>query len=311
MEHIGNFLHFFSLGLGLISINIALNRRKRTGYKVLTPYIYFLISFNLVIFLVHFMEAILRSLVGNEVYESHLWANFHHMILILALLRMHMSVVFLKFCFQLTGRKLSRIYSFVAAGILLILIGFLYVLKFDEKAIPWIQNGSILMVHLTLGASMVFGSLVVLRDRETQEILLPEWVRPAFGFFIIYAVLGVVLRIFNLWADQIPEYILLPFLGLLALAFNGLNVLYLKRVLHMPVPVIHLPDSQLVSRFGITAREQEIIRYICQGKRNKEIAELLFISPITVRDHLSNIYRKTGVGSRTQLAQLFTERPAG
>ncbi|MBU1099613.1 MAG: LuxR C-terminal-related transcriptional regulator [Bacteroidetes bacterium] len=63
--------------------------------------------------------------------------------------------------------------------------------------------------------------------------------------------------------------------------------------------------SILASKFGITNREKDIIKLVCEGKTNKEIGEELFITSITVRDHLSNIFRKTNVKRRVQLANLF------
>jgi ATP/maltotriose-dependent transcriptional regulator MalT len=49
---------------------------------------------------------------------------------------------------------------------------------------------------------------------------------------------------------------------------------------------------------GLTAREVEVLRVLATGKSNKEIAEDLFLSPKTVARHLSNIFAKTGAGSR-------------
>lgn len=63
--------------------------------------------------------------------------------------------------------------------------------------------------------------------------------------------------------------------------------------------------QSLIDRFGISPREREIILLVCQGKSNKEIVDALFISLPTVKDHISNIYRKTGVANRVQLAALF------
>ena len=49
---------------------------------------------------------------------------------------------------------------------------------------------------------------------------------------------------------------------------------------------------------GLTDREVEVIRLLASGKSNKEIADQLFLSPKTVARHLSNIFTKTGAGSR-------------
>ncbi len=68
--------------------------------------------------------------------------------------------------------------------------------------------------------------------------------------------------------------------------------------------IFHAPADLLV-KYGITGREIEIITLVCRGKTNKEIADDLCISPQTVKDHNYNIFRKTGVKNRTQLARLF------
>jgi DNA-binding CsgD family transcriptional regulator len=59
-----------------------------------------------------------------------------------------------------------------------------------------------------------------------------------------------------------------------------------------------------LDRYGITAREREIIELICEGKINREIADRLFISVATVKDHNYNIFKKTGVRNRVELVNL-------
>ncbi|MGB2819105.1 MAG: LuxR C-terminal-related transcriptional regulator [Burkholderiaceae bacterium] len=56
-------------------------------------------------------------------------------------------------------------------------------------------------------------------------------------------------------------------------------------------PLIHL-----------TPRESEIVRYVMLGESNKQIARRLGISNYTVRDHVSNLLKKSGVTSRSRLA---------
>lgn len=73
--------------------------------------------------------------------------------------------------------------------------------------------------------------------------------------------------------------------------------------------------ERLVDRFGrraaqeaglpLTRREREILEWVERGKMNAEIAEILWLSPSTVRKHLENAYGKLGVHTRTAaVAQL-------
>ena len=55
-------------------------------------------------------------------------------------------------------------------------------------------------------------------------------------------------------------------------------------------------------RYGLTARELEIVSAVVMGYSNKEIAEHFKISQDTVKHHLSNIFDKTGVSTRVELA---------
>jgi DNA-binding NarL/FixJ family response regulator len=51
---------------------------------------------------------------------------------------------------------------------------------------------------------------------------------------------------------------------------------------------------------GLSDRESEILALITQGMSNADVARLTYLSPNTVKSYIRTIYRKIGVGSRTQ-----------
>ena len=53
-------------------------------------------------------------------------------------------------------------------------------------------------------------------------------------------------------------------------------------------------------REGLTDREAEILALITQGKSNREIAALVYLSVNTIKTYIRTLYRKIGVTSRTQ-----------
>jgi DNA-binding NarL/FixJ family response regulator len=55
---------------------------------------------------------------------------------------------------------------------------------------------------------------------------------------------------------------------------------------------------------GLSAREADVAELVGRGATNLEIARTLHVSEATVKTHLSHIYAKVGVNSRTQLAIL-------
>lgn len=59
--------------------------------------------------------------------------------------------------------------------------------------------------------------------------------------------------------------------------------------------------ERAVQHLNLSGREQEIARAIFDDRTESSIAEKLGISPHTVHTHVERLYRKLGVGSRTQL----------
>ncbi len=58
----------------------------------------------------------------------------------------------------------------------------------------------------------------------------------------------------------------------------------------------------------LSPRETEVLRLVCDGLGNKEIAQRLYLSLRTVENHLAAVYAKLGVASRTEAAVLAVRR---
>ncbi len=63
-------------------------------------------------------------------------------------------------------------------------------------------------------------------------------------------------------------------------------------------------EEQLAKAFGLTLREAEVLLWIAHGKANKEIADILEMSPRTVNKHLEQIFNKLMVEKRTSAATM-------
>lgn len=60
--------------------------------------------------------------------------------------------------------------------------------------------------------------------------------------------------------------------------------------------------------FNLTPAEIKILEQVIDGKTNKEIAEVVFLSPWTVKTHIKNIYKKMHVNSRAAAVRLALKR---
>lgn len=63
----------------------------------------------------------------------------------------------------------------------------------------------------------------------------------------------------------------------------------------------NLPPAAAAEDHGLTAREQEVVRLICAGRTNRDIAEALAISLATVKTHVIHIFEKLGVENRASV----------
>lgn len=61
-----------------------------------------------------------------------------------------------------------------------------------------------------------------------------------------------------------------------------------------------MKDSDHKSKFILTHREREVFELLVQDKTTKDIAQQLFISEKTVRNHISNVMQKLNVKGRSQ-----------
>jgi DNA-binding NarL/FixJ family response regulator len=69
-----------------------------------------------------------------------------------------------------------------------------------------------------------------------------------------------------------------------------------------PVPTQAQTQQALAQRFQLTEREVEVLQWVSCGKTNRDIGDILGLSPRTVNKHLEHVYVKLGVETRTAAA---------
>ena len=97
---------------------------------------------------------------------------------------------------------------------------------------------------------------------------------------------------------QLPGNLQVRYLG------QAENHEHLFRLLH------HDSDAELEmlkTALHVTQREAQVLAWIAHGKTNREIAQILELSPRTVNKHLEQIFRKLGVENRTAAAAMVIQ----
>ena len=75
-----------------------------------------------------------------------------------------------------------------------------------------------------------------------------------------------------------------------------------ERVVALRAGVRSQPRSPQSYPDGLTQREVEVLRLIAVGRSNRDIANVLFVSPNTVASHVRSILTKTSTANRTEAA---------
>lgn len=123
----------------------------------------------------------------------------------------------------------------------------------------------------------------------------------------ILAVLALCALLYLSYFTPLPR--LAYYESAFAIAFfllgSALPVLYVYRAQHKAPPQTLGGFEGLIAHYGISKREADVIHGIYAGKTNQEIANTLFLSLQTVKDHTSRIYQKTFVKNRGQLLALL------
>jgi DNA-binding NarL/FixJ family response regulator len=101
-------------------------------------------------------------------------------------------------------------------------------------------------------------------------------------------------------AAPIPDH---PELKLYYMGSAGTN----EFLLRLAKEQTGLLPSAFSSEFGLTSREGEVLSWLSKGKTNRDIAQILGLSPRTVDKHLEQIYAKLGVENRTAAAAIATD----
>jgi DNA-binding NarL/FixJ family response regulator len=80
-----------------------------------------------------------------------------------------------------------------------------------------------------------------------------------------------------------------------------------ERALYAVPPAGAREEALTGSGTGLTARELSVLKAVAAGLSNQAIAKELWVTEQTVKFHLTNVYRKLGVGNRTQAARFAHE----
>ncbi len=307
MSHATLIVFIFSLAAGFAGISLLNELYHRHARNYLRVGVWQLLFFNLVLLVQLLYSYYSLNLAGERGVSIHFVTTY---LTVSSLLKLGWVTLLGIMAANLLGiivpRRVGRSLYGAAIGLLVILIVMAYktVRKSDPGSLFYLQQITELFVG---AATLIIFVFLLTRYRHVSTIDERRLARD-FGWTIFAIWLPVFVSIVfgNLFWQNSTEFRLLIH-SILLLGYNLAPFLLLRKRLPKlpPFQVGREPDwPALIDRYGITRREREIIELICRGRKNQEIADELFVSLQTVKDHNHRIFRKLGVKTRVQATNL-------
>jgi len=307
IEAILMYLSFMLVSTGLIARLVLLHRRHHIAF--LRPYLAYLVASVGFVFLVFIGKLFVHEVFANDhaievsaglilsalacpVFCLH---NFFILSWIMALLHRTMNCSLL----------LAFWFYHACLGILFFLGHAAYQLSSSLGAANayffWVEIMG-MVAHLSMLGYLVLASVKGpdgTREQFARNLGSIHFALATVFYSVLYSEVLLDWRVSSFYALNLSTY----------LAGLVIPVWYVARFVTRNPLVLKenhvLPEWQeALSSYQLTTRELEVTAMILEGRTNQEIAERLFIAVKTVKNHVSNIYRKTGVNNRVQLVNL-------
>lgn len=192
--------------------------------------------------------------------------------------------------------------------------------NFKSTPIKWVHLGACLIIVIFLagyylfdfpeitariGQTLFFLTIiapVILAVIKRKEFIGSSHFKRSLLLLFISFALVMPLVILDASGNALLPHDISVGLLMLVLCFNGIRIAWSD--LARPLTTTHAEKIALFcKRNELSPREKDIVEALSEGLTNREIGDILFISPKTVEHHLTKIYAKSEVENRYQLIQ--------
>jgi len=307
MNHFWVLINFIILLIGMWLIFYCYQMEKNYSYPFLKPLLYFLVFSNLIVLVSLFTYYCCAAMFGNcLLYRSTIYLDAIHPFGLLFLIGRTIAFIWLVMAIQNITIP-TKLKKYVVYGLTILAIFYLlkYVLPFQsfiyDNLIVFNRFVYLLftiLFHSALLYILVYGFSI---RRNTKRMIL------SFGLFFL---IGHIILLLSRFISGNERFLVVFSILLL---FNIFPLVWFKyyflpfhtKTLKIPAQINNI--ETIYEKHKISKREKEIVDLILEGKSNKEIQSMLYISLHTVKNHIYSLYQKLGVKSRGQLVYLILE----
>ena len=306
MKYLFVFFIIFCLSIGLITFIISFFVLKKKKSNIKTYFLLFLL-FYLIIFFIASISFFLELFIHIPVFLDMLFSITS---IISAIIINIIIILFMHYFLQFAQNKTKKKITYILLIFLFTFsTGFYLYTYFNEPYIEKVKTFNIMdiIVYLLPLYSII---LFFKNYKKNKNIIIAKLVRLIIiisAFFLPILLLENFDLSFDIKLENTSflkfRLLLFPIHYLIInciLIYYGLKNYHLLTNINAPINEFQI-SKDFIKKFNITDREIQIIKLLFEGYNNKQISEKLFISSATVRNHLHNIYEKSGVSNRVEL----------
>lgn len=323
MSHVGLFGLILNLVIGVMAAVAVLQARKKHGDPYLAPLFFHTLFYTLGVFcLLVFGYIVINITQGIGPALPPVLSETG--ILMVTVSEVGMVVMMLGFNLALHGKTISAFWKKLlgaAAAFYLISYGLKYLLPVDGELYRILYRfqfeifDNFLIFEVPILLYFLFRLKKISDPHKKRLIRGAVFLYGGRYVFVLVIILFIILflpRNFRIRTDPEPLARILIY-GLSLFFFTVFNLIpwiwlrlfYRKYAEHRAsLKPDHSGLEEIVKRYRISKREFEILELILNGKSNREIKDALFISYHTVKNHVYNLFQKTGVKTRYELIHL-------
>ncbi len=305
MQHLTVSFAILAYGVGIASIMYVHRLHKKYGFFFLNIFLRYMVVLNISILLNLSLNYLLTNVFSTL-------ATYHKVIIVIGVniagffLFALMTFYYLVLTRSLIDKTIGKIEKNLIISIIIsasMAYGFaLAIYSSTSEISPFLLVHKIFISILSIVSLMASLRLFV----GTKNLRAKSEVRTIRIFSVVYTLFFIYLLF--LWVLPLQVWIMLSAFNLLLL--NVIPIPFLAILLKerggqvLDKPETKVKIERFYENYRLSKREIEIVVLILEGKSNDEIKDELFISIFTVKKHISNIFMKLDIKSRSQLIHM-------
>jgi DNA-binding CsgD family transcriptional regulator len=292
--------------IAITSGGILISSHLRTTYKaeIFSTLLFFQVFYFIFGFYALWGQMIMHTYLTPYVTPETLGRIIHFTTLLGTPFLIFASLMFIRFTKEISGRKAGNVFAlwYLFFNIMLVFCLGYIIIKYPVVNILVVIKYYYIIFNFIY---IIFGTSNLLTKSRNARFRNIDLRNISIGLLSIMLIQNVIVFFYNQNIFIALVFIFAYFI------LGGMISVYIKYYADLSkiLPEIEISKSFEIfcNKHEISKREKEIINEICKGYTNQQIADKLFISLQTVKDHTHRIYNKTLCTSRTQLIFMVNE----